>query len=218
MFDDFGHPPAEHHNVPNSGGQLPQLGGWKSISALIESQQTILCDVVRRARRSPFYSQRLGDDFSKAQVTTKSDLRENSPFGFLAVKRREVATYHESSGTSGEPTSSYFTDSDWEDVVSRFLRNAVGVASEDSVLVKTPYSLVTTAHQMHLAARYRGAMVVPGDNRSSNIPYSKVIRILEQIPITVAWCMPTEVFLWAEAARLAGKNPATDFAHLRAFL
>jgi phenylacetate-CoA ligase len=148
----------------------------------------------------------------------KGDLRAAYPFGMLAVPREEVASYHESSGTSGEPTPSFFTEADWDDIVERFGRNAVAVRRGDVVLIKTPYSLVTTAHQMHRMARAKGALVVPADNRSTNIPYSKVVRLLRDLEITVAWCMPTEALLWAEAARCAGLDPATDFPRLRAFL
>jgi len=50
------------------------------------------------------------------------------------------------------------------------------------------------------------------------MPYSKVVRLLKDLPITLAWCLPTETLLWAAAARLAGLDPARDFPKLRAFL
>jgi phenylacetate-CoA ligase len=183
-----------------------------------------LNQVLARARRAPFYAERLPsavadlEEFFALPLTRKSELRAAYPFGLCAVPLREIATYHESSGTSGEPTSSYFTERDWDDVASRFLRSAVGLGPGDALLVKTPYSMVTTAHQAHRAARLAGAMVVPADNRSTNMPYSRVIKLLRDLPITVAWCLPTEVLLWAAAAREAGLLPARDFPTLRAFI
>jgi phenylacetate-CoA ligase len=197
---------------------FPKLGDWESLESLVESQRPILQRNLQQAIRSPFYSRRLTNNFFESPLTTKEDLRQHSPFGFLAAPRNHLATYHESSGTSGEPTSSFFTEDDWDDVVSRFLRSSVNLKTSDSVLVKTPYSMVTTAHQMHRAARRRGAMVVPADNRSTNMPYSKVVRLLKQVPITVAWCLPTEVLLWAESARLNDLDPQKHFPELRAFL
>ena len=175
--------------------------------------------VLARAAQAPFYRAcGLASNFADVAITTKEDLRGAYPFGFLAVAREKIATYHESSGTSGNPISSYFTDADWDDVVSRFLRSDVGLNSKDMVIVKTPYALVTTAHQMHQAARVAGATVVPADNRSHNMPYARVVRLLRDLPITVAWCLPTEVQLWAFVARRLGLSPERDFPHLRAFL
>jgi phenylacetate-CoA ligase len=192
-----------------------------AITPCIES----LADVLERAKRSPFYGKKLGtvkiDDYAGWQrlpLTTKADLRDAYPFGLLAVPRESLATYHESSGSTGAPTSSYFTEADWDDIASRFARNAVDWRPGDTVLVKTPYAMVTTAHQAHRAARMRGALVVPADNRSSNMPYARVVRLLADIPATTAWCLPTETLLWAAAARAAGLEPRSDFPALRAFL
>lgn len=177
--------------------------------------------VLERARQAPFYRARLAAAKASAwgsiPLTHKDDLRAAYPLGMLAVPLAEVASYHESSGTSGTPTASAFTENDWDDIASRFSRNAVGLRQGDVVFVKTPYSMVTTAHQMHRAARACGATVVPADNRSSVMPYARVIRLLRALPITVPWCLPTEALLWAEAARQAGLDPAGDFPHLRAF-
>ncbi|WP_224363922.1 phenylacetate--CoA ligase family protein [Hyalangium versicolor] len=184
-----------------------------------------LAEALLRAQAAPYYEGRLPrveklDRLSWEQLplTRKEDLRAAYPFGLLAVPQSQLSTYHESSGTSGHPISSFFTERDWEDILSRFLRNGVRLCREDMVLIKTPYALVTTAHQMHGAARSVGATIVPADNRSANMPYSRVLRLLHDLPVTVAWCMPTEVLLWAYAARRSGRAPARDFPWLRNFL
>jgi len=179
--------------------------------------------VVDLALRAPYYRDKLRDWVEKPSwetlpFTTKDDLRAAYPFGLLATSREGIATYHEYSGTSGEPTPTFFTDKDWEDIASRFARNAVGLAPSDTVLIKTPYSMVTTAHQMHRAARMKGALVIPADNRCSNMPYSKVIRLLKDLSVTVVWCMPFEALIWAAAAKAHGLDPRTDFPALRAFV
>jgi len=177
--------------------------------------------VYKRARQTPFYASRLPEemgDWTRLPLTSKGDLRANYPLGLLAVPRERVATYHESSGTSGSPISSYFTESDWQDIQSRFLRSRVALGHRDMVFVKTPYSLVTTAHQMHGAARAAGATVVPADNRSRNMPYRRVLRLLRDLPITVTWCLPTEAQTWAYLARQMGLDPTRDFPHLRALM
>jgi phenylacetate-CoA ligase len=210
--------------MPNLNEDFPKIGDWETFSELHDLQETRKWGVVDHAHRAKFYESRFvaerrrEKNWEALPLLTKADLRTGGPFGFLAVPRSELSTYHESSGTTGEPISSYFTSKDWEDVCSRFNRNAVNLTKQDAVLVKTPYSLVTTAHQMHRAAEARGALVIPADNRSSNMPYSKVVRLLKEVPTTVAWCLPTETLLWAASVKNTGLRPALDFPSLRAFL
>ncbi|WP_158887107.1 phenylacetate--CoA ligase family protein [Amycolatopsis anabasis] len=206
--------------------KLPEIGQWGSVEELYRLQDARLPDALALAHRSPFHRRRLGpgelpgtvEQLAGIALSTKEDLRESHPWGMLAVPKEELATYHESSGTSGEPTPSYFTEADWYDVIDRFSRNAIGLLPADTVLVRTPYSMLTTAHQAHQAARLRGATVVPADNRSLVMPYARVIKVLRDLEVTVAWCLPTECLLWVAAARAAGLRPERDFPALRGFL
>ncbi|MCX4824966.1 AMP-binding protein [Streptomyces sp. NBC_01142] len=210
----------------NQPHALPELGQWSSLEELYELQDRRLPAALEWARASPFLKPRFEGTSPPRNVaglaglpfTTKQDFRESYPFGMLAVDRKELATYHESSGTSGEPTPSYFTDADWHDVTTRFVRSAVDISPADTVMVRTPYAMLTTAHQAHQAARLRGATVVPADNRSLVTPYARVVRTLRDLEVTLAWCLPSEALLWAAAARAAGLEPARDFPALRGFL
>lgn len=175
------------------------------------------------ARRSAFHRDRLGGARAEDWAGTvpfmdKDDLRRAYPFGLLAVDRSEVETFHESTGTSGRPTASYFTAADWDEVADRCGRSAADLGPSDTVLVKTPYALVTTAHQLHRTAVRHGAMVVPADNRSSNMSYPRVLRLLRDLEVTVTWSLPTEPLLWAAAARALGMDTATDFPSLRVLM
>lgn len=178
----------------------------------------LLHDVMARARDSAFYRRSLPSSslWKDVPVTTKASLRSGYPFDFLAVDRKKIATYHESSGTEGKPISSYFTENDWQDIAERFLRNGVNLSPDDLFFIKTPYAMVTTAHQAHAAARLRGVPVVPADNRSSLMPYSRVLQCLRDLKITVTWSLPTEVIVWRVAAELNGFSIG-DFPELRAF-
>lgn len=203
---------------------LPQLGQWSSLEELTDLQDKFLPQALARAARSPFYAARFGagpppadrSDLGALAFTSKQDLRDNYPFGLLAVAREELATYHESSGTAGQPTPSYYTEADWIDLAERYARKWIGISAADVFLVRTPYALMITGHLAHAAARLRGATVVPGDNRSLAMPYSRVVRVLHDLGVTLSWSMPTETLLWAAAARAHGLDPATDFPHLRA--
>lgn len=199
------------------------LPEWAAPADLGELYRSALPLVLDRAARSPFYSARFGGahprtmaDFAALPLTSKQDLRDAYPFGLLAVPRRDLATYHESSGTSGHPTPSYYTENDWEDLIDRYARKWVGIYADDTFLVRTPYALMITGHLAHASARARGATVVPGDNRSLAMPISRVLRTLVDLQVSLTWSMPTETLLWAAAARLAGLDPARDFPALRA--
>ncbi|MFF3330844.1 AMP-binding protein [Streptomyces sp. NPDC002888] len=204
--------------------RLPQLGDWEDLDQLADVQDAQLRQTLTWAARSPFYRARFAqaaapadrDDLSSLPLTTKQDLRDNYPFGMLAVDRERLATYHESSGTAGSPTPSYYTEQDWIDLAERYARKWVGISAADTFLVRTPYALMITGHLAHAAARLRGATVVPGDNRSLAMPYSRVIRVLHDLGVTLTWSMPTETLLWAAAAKAAGWDPAVDFPALRA--
>jgi len=179
---------------------------------------TRLEKVLAQARLSPFY-RHVGRKMNWRDVplTTKEDLRHGYPFGFLAGPRSLIQSYHESSGTEGKPIASYFSEADWRDVASRFLRNAIGLSSKDTFFIKTPYSMVTTAHQAQHAGEMAGALIVPGDNRTSNMPYSRTVQLLRDLEITVTWSLPTEVLLWGLAAEANGMSLERDFPQLRAF-
>lgn len=202
----------------------PEPGDWSSPAELAELQRAQLPRVLAQALRSPFYSARYegraaprtADDFDNVEPTTKQDLRDQYPFGMLAVERERLATYHESSGTAGDPTASYYTNEDWTDLAERYARKWTGINPSDTFLVRTPYGLVITGHLAQAAGRLRGATVVPGDARSLATPLSRMIRVLKSLDVTLTWCNPTEITMLAAAARAAGLRPESDFPALRA--
>jgi phenylacetate-CoA ligase len=204
--------------------RLPRIGDWSGFAGLAKVQDDALPGALAAAATSPFYRAR-GDgvpatraELSQYPLTTKADLRDAYPFGLLAVDRAELATYHESSGSSGAPTACYYTRDDWTDLIDRYCRVRVGIGPADTFLVRTPYALMLTGHVAHAAALSRGATVVPADNRSLATPYAKVVRLLHDLDVTLTWSLPTDTLVWAAAARLAGLRPGRDFPALRALL
>jgi phenylacetate-CoA ligase len=201
------------------------LGDWQHIDELTALQDKALPELLGGVADSPFYRERLGPraaqlrtraDLETMPLTTKQDLRDGYPFGFLAVPKNELATYHESSGTAGMPTASYYTERDWQTINDNYARKWTGIRGDDVFLVRTPYALMITGNMAHAAARSRGALVVPGDNRSLAMPYSRVLRVLHDLGVTTSWSMPTEPLMWAAAAWAHGYDTRTDFPALRA--
>ncbi len=103
------------------------------------------------------------EDLAKFPFTTKSDLRENYPFGMFAVPRDQVVRIHASSGTTGKPTVVGYTARDidtWAGVVARSIR-AAGARPGDMVHVSYGYGLFTGGMGAHYGAEKLGLTVVP---------------------------------------------------------
>jgi phenylacetate-CoA ligase len=102
-------------------------------------------------------------DVAKLPFTTKSDLRENYPFGMFAVPREKVSRVHASSGTTGKATVVGYTTGDittWANLMARSLR-AGGVRSGDRVHVAYGYGLFTGGLGAHYGAEALGCTVIP---------------------------------------------------------
>ncbi|MBB4040308.1 phenylacetate-CoA ligase [Microvirga flocculans] len=102
-------------------------------------------------------------DLAKFPFTTKSDLRDNYPFGMFAVPQNQIARIHGSSGTTGKPTVVGYTKRDidtWADVVARSIR-ASGGRPGMKVHVAYGYGLFTGGLGAHYGAERLGCMVIP---------------------------------------------------------
>jgi phenylacetate-CoA ligase len=103
------------------------------------------------------------DDLARFPFTTKSDLRDNYPFGMFAVPRHEVARIHASSGTTGRATVVGYTQRDldtWADVIARSLR-AAGAKRGMMLHNAYGYGLFTGGLGVHGGAEKLGLTVVP---------------------------------------------------------
>src|SRR6266436_4635369 len=102
-------------------------------------------------------------DISKFPFTTKLHLRENYPFGMLAVPMDEIIRIHASSGTTGKPTVVGYTKRDidtWASLMARSIR-AAGGRSTDKIHVAYGYGLFTGGLGAHYGGEWLGATVIP---------------------------------------------------------
>jgi phenylacetate-CoA ligase len=102
-------------------------------------------------------------DLAKFPFTTKSDLRENYPFGMFAVPMEKIVRIHASSGTTGKPTVVGYTAKDidtWTNVMARSIR-AAGAKPGNKVHVAYGYGLFTGGLGAHYGAERLGLAVVP---------------------------------------------------------
>ncbi len=103
------------------------------------------------------------DDLRQFPFTTKSDLRDNYPFGMFAVPQEQVVRIHASSGTTGKPTVVGYTKNDidtWALLVARSIR-AAGARAGDKVHVSYGYGLFTGGLGAHYGAERLGLTVIP---------------------------------------------------------
>ncbi|HAF53860.1 MAG TPA: phenylacetate--CoA ligase [Thauera sp.] len=102
-------------------------------------------------------------DLAKFPFMTKTDLRDNYPFGLFAVPRDKVARLHASSGTTGKSVVVGYTKNDlenWANVVARSLR-AAGVRAGDMVHNAYGYGMFTGGLGAHYGIERAGCTVVP---------------------------------------------------------
>ncbi len=141
-----------------------------------ELQLKRLQDVVTTAfNKVPYYHKRYSEaevypedietlaDIEKLPFTTKTDLRASYPFGLFAVPQKDIIEIHTSSGTTGKPTVSGYTEEDidiWGEVMARGL-TMMGVDENDIIQNTHGYGLFTGGFGVHYGGQKIGATVVP---------------------------------------------------------
>lgn len=171
--------------------------------------------VDRVYRQVPFYRKKMQclgiepgdiksiDDLGKLPFTTKDDLRDNYPFGLVAVPRSQVARVHASSGTTGKATVVAYTRHDiaiWSECVARVLTMA-GLTAEDRVHVAYGYGIFTGGLGLHYGVEYLGATAIPMSSGNTQ----KQLRMMEDFGATALACTPSYALYLAEALAESGK-------------
>lgn len=184
---------------------------------LRDLQLNRLRDVVGRVGQVPFYrevfarekitpeSLRSLDDLRRIPFTTKEDLRQHYPLGFLAVPREQVARFHGSSGTTGKPTFVAYTREDldmWANLCARFLY-AGGLRPHHTVHIAFGYGLFTGGFGLHYGVEKVGAAILPV--ASGNTP--RQVMLLADMEADALVCTPSYALNIAEVARAQGVDP-----------
>ena len=164
--------------------------------------------IERISQTVPFYRHKLDEvrisaesirtlrDLATLPFTTKTDLRDNYPFGLVAVPMSEVIRIHASSGTTGKPTVVAYTRNDidlWSDLMARSYA-AAGVKADDIVHNAYGYGLFTGGLGFHYGAERLGATVVPVSGGNTK----RQIMLMRDFGATVLTCTPSYSLLIAE--------------------
>ncbi len=191
----------------------------------IESLQLIrLRKVIEEAKKSPFYSKKLKgiepedikelSEVSKLPFTTKEDLREHYPLGFLTRPVSEMVRLHASSGTTGAPTAILYTENDlntWAELMARCLY-MVGVRKEDVFQNMSGYGLFTGGLGIHYGAERLKCLTIPAGAGNSK----RQIKLLQDFKVSVVHIIPSYALHLSTVFAELGIDPRS--LNLRIFL
>ncbi|MGI8578889.1 MAG: phenylacetate--CoA ligase PaaK [Nocardioidaceae bacterium] len=147
-------------------------------------------------------------DLAKFPLTSKSDLRDNYPFGMFAVPRDEVVRIHASSGTTGRPAVVGYTAGDvsmWADVMARSIR-AAGGHRGDVLHVAYGYGLFTGGLGAHYGAERLGCTVVPVGGGGTE----RQVQLINDFRPRIIMVTPSYFLAIADEMERQGLDPATS--------
>jgi phenylacetate-CoA ligase len=129
------------------------------------------------------------DDLAGYPFTTKDDLRGDYPSGMFAVPRSQLRRIHASSGTTGQPTLSAYTEQDiddWATLMARSIR-AAGGRPGMTVHVAYGYGLFTGGLGAHYGAERLGCTVIPASGGAT----ARQVRLIRDLRPEVIMATPT---------------------------
>ena len=144
-------------------------------------------------------------DLARFPFTTKTDLRDNYPFGLFAVPREKVARVHASSGTTGKPIVVGYTLRDidtWANLVARSIRAAGGRAG-DTCHVAYGYGLFTGGLGAHYGAERLGCTVIPMSGGQTE----KQVQLIQDFRPEIIMVTPSYSLVIAEEFERLGVAP-----------
>ncbi len=151
-------------------------------------------------------------DIEKLPFTSKTDLRDAYPFGMFAVSSDDIVEVHTTSGTTGKPTVSGYTQKDielWSEVIARSLTMAGGDRS-DKIQNCYGYGLFTGGLGIHYGAHKIGATVIPISAGNT----MRQVEIMQDFGSTILTCTPSYAMYLAEV--LESQGVTSDKLNLRA--
>lgn len=192
-----------------------------SCDELINLQLARLRATVRLAYdRVPLYRERMDaigldprdirelTDLRRLPFTVKDDLRDQYPWGMLAVPRQELMRVHASSGTTGRPTVVGYTAADidtWANLMARSIRAAGGRAG-DVVHVAYGYGLFTGGLGAHYGAERLGCTVVPASGGVTE----RQVTLLHDLQADVIMLTPSYMLVLLDEFERQGLDPRTS--------
>jgi phenylacetate-CoA ligase len=148
------------------------------------------------------------DDLKKIPFTVKSDLKDNYPFGMVAVKPEEIVEIHASSGTTGNPIVGAYTKNDmnvWQELMARSIFTT-GARPQDVIHIAYGYGLFTGGLGFHYGATKLGTRIIPASGGMTQ----RQIKLMKDLGVTVLACTPSFAVYLAETMVQEGVVPQKD--------
>jgi len=187
---------------------------------LSKLQMARLGETLERAKKSVHYGKLFREigldtglirtlaDVEKLPLTTKENLRENWPYGFLACSRDDLIRMHSSSGTTGRATVIFHTEKDiaaWTNLLARSMYMA-GMRRSDVFQNMMTYGLFTGGLGFHYGAEKIGALVIPAGAGNSK----RQIQLMRDFETTAIHIIPSYALLLASVFTETGVDPRRD--------
>lgn len=195
---------------------------------LEQLQLARLRETLARALKAPAYAQRFKQiglepddikslaDVRKLPFTTKQDLRDHFPYGFLAVPQEKVVRLHHSSGSTGKAIAVFHTQQDldnWTDLVARACW-MTGMRPTDVFQNMMGYGLFTGGLGLHYGAEKLGALVIPASSGNTE----RQLYLMQTFGTTAVHILPSYALRLARVAAEAGIDVHKDLQLTRAFI
>ena len=145
------------------------------------------------------------EDIVKLPFTQKTDLRDNFPYGLFAADLKDIVRIQGSSGTTGKPIVSGYTENDikvWTEMVARAL-TAAGGTKDDIIQIAYGYGLFTGGLGAHQCATEIGATVIPMSSGNTQ----RQIIMMKELGATMLCCTPSYATYLAETIHEMGIKP-----------
>jgi phenylacetate-CoA ligase len=142
--------------------------------------------------------------------TTKEDLRQNFPWGFLSIPKKEVIRLHSSSGTTGNPTVIFHNKHDlasWANLMARSLYTA-GIRDTDVFQNIVGYGLFTGGLGFQYGIERLGCLSIPAGAGNS----LRQIKLMKDYGTTVAHAIPSYLGRLFDVFKEEGLDPKKDTA------
>jgi len=144
-------------------------------------------------------------DISQIPFTTRQDLRDNFPYGLLAVPLEKVIRLHTSTGTTGKPKAILFTQKDIDqaaELIARSMR-MTGAESKDVFQNMMSYGLFTGGLIFHYGAEKLGLLVIPAGAGNTE----RQIQLMRDFKTTVVHITPSYALYLADVIENMGMDP-----------
>ena len=186
-----------------------------------------LKNTINYALGSPFYKEKYAqkgltgnsvsriEDIRKLPFTTKQDLRNHFPYGFLTMPKKEIIRLHSSSGTTGNPTVIFHNRHDiasWANLMARSLYCA-GIRDTDVFQNICGYGLFTGGLGFQYGIERLGCLSIPAGAGNS----LRQIKLMRDYGTTVVHAIPSYLGRLYEVFQSEGLDPRKD-TDLRIFV